>query len=199
MAVGSGAGVTAGSDIEEPAWVEEGVAVGVGVGVADNPSVAVSAVGEEGVAAGVCSGSWQAARNSPAEITASRQKRNGATRGSYIRPLPAASGWHDSGVTAKDTVLCCLDAKPHDGRILVAGGFDGLGPLSAAEIYDPSSGSWSPAGPMPSARWNHTATLLPDGTVLVVGGWDGSVTISTAEVYDPATGGWSSIRTPFQR
>ena len=116
MAVGSGAGVTAGSDIEVPAWIEEGVAVGVGVGVADNLSVEVSAVGEEGVAAGVCSGSWQAARNSPAQITASRQKRNGATRESYIRPLPAASGWHDSGVTAKDTVLCCLDAKPRYAR-----------------------------------------------------------------------------------
>jgi hypothetical protein len=70
-----------------------------------------------------------------------------------------------------------------------------LPPLISAELYDPSSGSFSPTGSMSEARGAHTATLLSSGKVLVVGGGNtgggrppfaggGS---ATAEVYDPAT------------
>jgi hypothetical protein len=33
-----------------------------------------------------------------------------------------------------------------DGRVLIAGGYDGLGGTASAELYDPQSGTFSPAG-----------------------------------------------------
>src|SRR5262245_24205431 len=43
-------------------------------------------------------------------------------------------------------------------------------------------------GSLATARWFHTATLLPNGKVLVAGGWDASGALASAELYDPASG-----------
>lgn len=69
-----------------------------------------------------------------------------------------------------------------DGKVLVVGG-------ASAELYDPSTGTWSVTGNLNAGHSSfftatHTATLLEDGKVLVAGG-------NTAEVYDPVTGLWS--------
>jgi hypothetical protein len=66
-----------------------------------------------------------------------------------------------------------------DGRVLVLGG-DGwacsglycyyTGSLSSAELYDPTTGSFSPVGSMNQARTGPTATLLQNGDVLITGG-----------------------------
>ena len=87
-----------------------------------------------------------------------------------------------------------------DGRVLAAGGTaPGSGeaaggqtirPEASAEIYDPTSGRWSPGGSMGSPRFEHTATLLGDGRVLMVGGLGpagGEVgPLASVELYDPA-------------
>lgn len=85
-----------------------------------------------------------------------------------------------------------------NGKVLIAGGYDGSHAISAAELYDPASGTFTPVSPMTSARNNHTATLLPDGKVLIAGGYDASVHLSnTAELFDPATGTFTATNTPM--
>jgi hypothetical protein len=67
--------------------------------------------------------------------------------------------------------------------------------LAEAELYDPTSGSFSPTlGILATARQWHTASLLPGGKVLVTGGLDSAgKAIITAEVFDPAN---QSFTTP---
>ena len=64
------------------------------------------------------------------------------------------------------------------------------GPVALAQVTTPS---WSNTGNLNTARWGHTATLLPNGKVLVAGGinWSDVTVTNTAELYDPATGKWS--------
>ncbi len=85
-----------------------------------------------------------------------------------------------------------------DGRVLVTGGFGGGAAalsLASAEIYDPSSGTWSGTGGMATGRVQHMATLLSDGRVLVVGG----VSNRATEIYDPSTENWSKAADTIER
>ena len=86
-----------------------------------------------------------------------------------------------------------------DGDVLVAGGENGVsqGSLSDAELYDPSTGTFSPTGSLNVARSFVNGALLPDGDVLVAGGISNVPSaLSSAEVYDPATQSWS-LTTPM--
>jgi Bacterial Ig-like domain (group 2)/IPT/TIG domain/Beta-propeller repeat/Galactose oxidase, central domain len=84
------------------------------------------------------------------------------------------------------------------GKVLIAGGYScdtsgNCSSLSGAEIYDPSSGTFSGAGNMTVARSGHTVTVLNDGTVLIAGGENCSsatscVALASAERYDPVAG-----------
>ncbi|MGI9081983.1 MAG: Kelch repeat-containing protein [Thermoleophilaceae bacterium] len=84
------------------------------------------------------------------------------------------------------------------GRVLVAGGgafslTSRPSYLTSAEIYDPPSNRWLPAGNMPTARANAAATLLADGRVLVAGGLNSfGPGLKSAEIYNPVTNSWSS-------
>ena len=76
------------------------------------------------------------------------------------------------------------------GKVLVFGGYNtGTG---VAEVYEPSTGTWSATETAAAARINHTATLLPSGKVLLAGGNDGSGHLSSAVLYDPGAGTWAT-------
>src|SRR2546423_12963815 len=64
---------------------------------------------------------------------------------------------------------------------------------TVSESPDPS---WVTTGNLVTARYNHTATLLPSGKVLVAGGQGSSGFLSGAELYDPGLGFCPSSR-PF--
>lgn len=63
-----------------------------------------------------------------------------------------------------------------DGRVLLVGGANTVGyrisadPVAGAEIYDPATRAWSPAAPLPVARYAVLAVTLADGRVLLLGG-----------------------------
>jgi hypothetical protein len=69
-----------------------------------------------------------------------------------------------------------------DGRVLVVGGNGQVESPDSAEIYDPTTGEFSPTGAPLVPRWRATAVALPDGMVLVTG------SDASAEIYDPLTG-----------
>ncbi len=100
-----------------------------------------------------------------------------------------------------DRFLATLTLLP-DGRVLHAGGYNGHSNGStylSADVYDPSTDSWSATGTMAEVRKGHTATVLttgPDaGKVLVTGGSrraPSNTATAGCELYDPATGTWSA-------
>jgi N-acetylneuraminic acid mutarotase len=73
-----------------------------------------------------------------------------------------------------------------DGRVLVAGGINGLAPATS-EVYNPTGGDWSTSGQLAVGRYDFTATLLDQIEVLAAGGARGRATV---EVFSPVTGSW---------
>jgi N-acetylneuraminic acid mutarotase len=87
-----------------------------------------------------------------------------------------------------------------DGRVLVAGGQDGLISFDSVEIYDSRQNRWFEAAPMITGRSGHAATVLANGDVLVAGGTyrtvvpsDSIAPLSSAERYDPTLNSWSTV------
>src|SRR5205807_2195899 len=120
-----------------------------------------------------------------------------------IQPCAGQSGtWTPTGSLA-NTGSRTATLLPN-GKVLVAGGYQRRGywpPVTyfatAAELYDPASGTWAATGIPVIPFHSLTATLLPNGKVLVTG--TTPLTYSAvAELYDPASGTWSatgSLRT----
>jgi N-acetylneuraminic acid mutarotase len=91
-------------------------------------------------------------------------------------------------------------ARLQEGRVLIVGGVDPENKhktLRSAELFDPASGTWRPAGTLSTSRSGHSATLLDDGRVLVAGGhkrptrgwWDMGI-LSSTEIFEPKTLTW---------
>ena len=105
-------------------------------------------------------------------------------------PLNIARTGHTATLLPNGTVGSNGTVLPN-GTVLAAGGFGDTGLLSSAELYDPTTGTWTPTGSLSAARISHTATLLPNGTVLVAWGYRGTGLLDSAELYDPTTGQWT--------
>jgi hypothetical protein len=80
-----------------------------------------------------------------------------------------------------------------NGKVLIVGGTV-EGPvgnttvLSSAELYDPTTGTFTPTGSLNEAKSGHTATLLPSGNVLIVGRIYVTSFKPSCELYDPSAG-----------
>ena len=102
---------------------------------------------------------------------------------------PATGIWTATGTMSGPRVESTF-AVLRDGRVFVAGGFAVPGgpdpPLATAEVFDPSAGSWTPAGNMAVGRFDLTATLLSDGGVLFAGGLLENGVASSADLFEPA-------------
>ncbi|WPB82862.1 kelch repeat-containing protein [Archangium violaceum] len=80
----------------------------------------------------------------------------------------------------------------YSGKVLVTGGAapDGSG-FSTAELYEPSTGTWTAAGSLPLAVGAHRAVRLYSGHVLVLSDATGSAETAVA-LYDPYNERWSA-------
>jgi N-acetylneuraminic acid mutarotase len=83
-----------------------------------------------------------------------------------------------------------------NGKLLLEGGDGTNGTFStavaSAELFDPSTRTWTATASLSTARDYFTATLLRDGRVLVAGGYDASNnSLASTEIYDPSAATWS--------
>jgi len=81
-----------------------------------------------------------------------------------------------------------------NGKVLIAGGMRRNQDFyKSAELYDPATSKFQPAGEMNERRVSPIAILLRSGKVLIAGGWVGHGCTDSAELYDPATGRFTML------
>ncbi|CAJ0567129.1 unnamed protein product, partial [Mesorhabditis spiculigera] len=81
-----------------------------------------------------------------------------------------------------------------DGRVFVAGGFNGSTRLRSAEVFDIEANQWSRVASMHRARSDSSvARVGSEGRVMCVGGFDGAQIHDTVELYDPQQDTWQEL------
>jgi galactose oxidase len=93
-------------------------------------------------------------------------------------------------------LFCSGHAFLPDGRLLVTGGhIDDDRGLADANIFSPSTATWTRVAAMERGRWYPTSTTLPNGEVLTVAGRDEeSAVVAVPEVWK-TSGGWRALTT----
>ena len=114
---------------------------------------------------------------------------------------PRTRSFEPAGTLVEPRISHTASLLP-DGRVLVVGGTlarpEGSAELTifaSAEVWDPTSRSFSPAGTLAQPRVSHTATSLPDGRVLIAGGRSDSrdsVGLASVEIWDPSTSAFTA-------
>ena len=156
------------------------------------------------------SDAWSAAASLPAPRTGhtatllpdGRVLVAGGTNGSGVLATaaiydPAANKWAP-GPSMTMPRRGSLSTRLRDGRILVVGGLEFPGPAQvAAEIFEPKTESWSPAGQatQPLVRDGFAMTILKDGRVLICGGAGPpplAIGATAGYIYDPQRDRWSA-------
>jgi len=92
-------------------------------------------------------------------------------------------------------IFCSGHTFLPDGRLLVTGGVvSGTTGDARAVLFNPSTGSWSSAGPMAQGRYYPTTTALPSGEILAVSGNDENRHVVTIpEIWNGST--WRRLTT----
>ena len=108
---------------------------------------------------------------------------------------PATGTWTPTGQMGANGGGADSAVLLPNGTVMVTGGIADINgnPSAEVQIYNPSTGNWWSYVPqLLSARYGHTATLLPNGTILVTGGYGNGTTLASSEIYDPVTNTWRS-------
>jgi|SRR5215469_15944847 len=118
------------------------------------------------------------------------------TRGAEIY-TPNTGKWIVTGSMMKARAEFVAVLLP-TGKVLVAGGCTSYNVngcvtvTTAAELYNPATGTWSSTGALRAARMAMTATVLTTGKALIAGGQTAaSDALGSSELYNPATGTFS--------
>ena len=108
--------------------------------------------------------------------------------------LPA-SGNTELQTPREDAVAATLP----DGKVLIAGGYNASGTLQSAELFNPTSDTFTalPASgntELQTARGLAVAATLPDGRVLIAGGGDSSGDdFQSAELFNPTSDTFTAL------
>ncbi len=108
-----------------------------------------------------------------------------------FNPSSGSGTWSSAGTmtTARQahTATLLSTSIVTSGTVLVAGGNNGSGPLSSAELWDGTT-TWTATTALPYTVQGQTATPIGNGSVLIAGGIRGSTTLSSATTYDGSFG-----------
>jgi len=110
---------------------------------------------------------------------------------------PATGTWAATGPMASAAGSGATATLLPGGSVLVAGGAiesGCCGGIVAADLYDPSSGTWQAAANMNFPREAPASVVLPDGAVLMTGGYEGITPtpyLASTEIYQPVTNTWT--------
>ena len=63
-----------------------------------------------------------------------------------------------------DVYTIIYNAEALSRAVLAAGGVDSSNALASAELYDPTTATWTATGAMATGRYFHQMVVLPDGT-----------------------------------
>lgn len=104
--------------------------------------------------------------------------RAGAQAGAWGPPLPPSN----TGRYAPTATLL------PSGRVLIAGGYNGIACVTSVQLFNPATNTWSPAPVLNTPRNFATATLLNSGNVLIAGGYnDSNGSLAGVQLYSPST------------
>ncbi|CAL5220410.1 g2421 [Coccomyxa viridis] len=109
---------------------------------------------------------------------------------------PVTGVWNSTGSMAIPRFYHQLVVLP-TGLVLVSGGYSigssGFFAASASELYNATTGTWTPTGSMKNGRGQFAMVSLPDGNALVAGGYNLRFELASTEVYTASTGQWSVV------
>lgn len=100
--------------------------------------------------------------------------------------------WAPTGSMATPRQLH-VAVKLNDGKVLVAGGWSNDGATDTCEIYNPATGTWSAAAPLPQGIVDAVGACFANDKVLIAGGQNGDGTpITNTYLYTPSTNTWAT-------
>jgi hypothetical protein len=79
-----------------------------------------------------------------------------------------------------------------DGRVLIAGGYDGSADSANAVTFNPSTGTFSPVGNLLQPLELAGSAPLPDGRILIIGGYSTTDSVNNTEIFNPTTNTFSA-------